>query len=324
MEPMHGVFETGTTVGAAIEFLSKGDDVSDITYLYIVDGANKLRGLVVMRDLLLARKDQTLDEIMIRKPFALAPDMLISDAVKAAVRRHYPVYPIADHEGKLVGVVRGWRLAERQVVEISAQAGRMLGVTEEQVNTPIWRAFLKRHPWLQLNLLTAFLAGFVVCIFEGTITQIVALAAFLPILAGQSGNTGCQALAISLRGLTLGRFDELPRRQLLIKEATLGALNGLGTWLIAAGAMWFYARSAGNGFTLAIVILLAMIGACVSSGISGVLIPVTLRRFGFDTATASSIFLTIVTDIVGMGLMLLLATSQAAVEGGILPPGYRA
>jgi magnesium transporter len=309
MEKAHGVFESGTTAAAAVEYLSKDDDVSDITYLYIVDRQNNLLGLVVMRDLLLAGRDQALDEIMIRKPFALQPDMSIGDAVKAAIRRHYPVYPIADREGKLVGVVRGWRLAERQVIEISAQAGRMVGVTEEQVNTPIWDAFLKRHPWLQLNLLTAFLAGCVVSMFEGTITQIVALAAFLPILAGQSGNTGCQALAISLRGLTLGRFDELPRRKLLIKEATLGLLNGLGTGLVAGGAMWYYAGNSGNGPILALVILLAMTGACVSSGVSGVLIPLTLRRFGFDPATASSIFLTTVTDIVGMGLMLLLATS---------------
>jgi magnesium transporter len=188
----------------------------------------------------------------------------------------------------------------------------MVGVTEEQVDTPLWEAFKKRHVWLQVNLLTAFLAGWVVSMFEGTITQIVVLAAFLPILAGQSGNTGCQALAISLRGMTLGNFDQQPRAKVLTKEALLGVMNGLGTGLVAALAMWFYAGSAEGGASplmLGLTILLAMIGACVSSGVSGVLIPVTLRRLGFDAATASSIFLTTVTDIVGMGLMLLLATT---------------
>lgn len=310
MEPVRGVLPSGTTVQQAITYLREVESVSDITYLYVVDAAQKLLGLVVMRDLLLAQLSQTVDAIMVHRPFALTPDMPIADAIRAAVRRHYPVYPVVDAAGTLVGVVRGWRLAERQAIEISAQAGRMVGVTEEQVDTPIRTAFLKRHPWLQLNLVTAFAAGFVVSIFEDTITQVVVLAAFLPILAGQSGNTGCQALAISLRGLTLGNFDAIPRRKLLIKEAVLGALNGLGTGLVAALAMWFYAGSVGgNALALGLVILLAMVGACVSSGLSGVLIPLTLRRFGFDPATASSIFLTTVTDIVGMGLMLLLATS---------------
>jgi magnesium transporter len=223
------------------------------------------------------------------------------------------VYPVVAADGKLIGNVRGWRLAERQVIEISAQAGRMVGVTEEQVDTPLWEAFKKRHIWLQINLVTAFLAGGVVSMFEGTITQVVVLAAFLPILACQSGNTGCQALAISLRGLTLGNFDQIPRARLLFKEGALGVMNGIGTGLVAALAMWFYAGSA-EGSTaspvmLGLTILLAMTGACLSSGLSGVLIPVTLRKFGFDPATASSIFLTTVTDIVGMGLMLLLATT---------------
>jgi len=312
-DPARGVVPSGTTVQQAIDLLREADSVSDITYLYVVDGQQKLLGLVVMRDLLLAGLSTTVDDIMIRKPFALSPSMEIGDAIKAAVRRHYPVYPIVDADHKLIGVVRGWRLAERQAIEISAQAGRMVGVTAEQVDTPLWEAFKKRHVWLQVNLLTAFLAGWVVSMFEGTITQIVVLAAFLPILAGQSGNTGCQALAISLRGLTLGNFDQIPRGKLLLKEAMLGAMNGLGTGLVAAAAMWLYAGNSeggtGSPVTLGLVILLAMTGACVSSGLSGVLIPVTLRRFGFDPATASSIFLTTVTDIVGMGLMLLLATT---------------
>lgn len=312
-DPARGVVKTGTTVQQAIDALRESEFVSDITYMYVVDASEKLLGLIVMRDLLLAQLAQSVDEIMIPRPFALSPSMELGDAIKAAVRRQYPVYPVVGADGKLVGVVRGWRLAEQQVIEISAQAGRMVGVTEEQVDTPLWEAFKKRHIWLQINLVTAFLAGAVVSVFEGTITQIVVLAAFLPILAGQSGNTGCQALAISLRGLTLGNFDQIPRSKLLFKEGMLGVMNGIGTGLVAALAMWFYAGnsegSTASPIMLGLTILLAMTGACLSSGLSGVLIPVTLRKFGFDPATASSIFLTTVTDIVGMGLMLLLATT---------------
>lgn len=181
---------------------------------------------------------------------------------------------------------------------------------EEPINTPVLTAFRMRHPWLQVNLVTAFAAAFVVGMFEGTIAQIVVLAAFLPVLAGQSGNTGCQALAINLRGITLGQTRDYPTSRLLRKEIPLGALNGAAVGLLAGIAMFAYALSTGatNPIVLGFVVFVAMIGACVGSGIFGVSVPLVLKRFGADPATASSIFLTTFTDILGMGLMLFLAT----------------
>ena len=185
---------------------------------------------------------------MLPEPFALTPDMDLAEADKAAIHRHYPVYPVVDADRHVIGVVRGWRLFERQAIEISAQSGQMVGVAkEERLYTGIWTAFKMRHPWLQVNLLTAFAAGFVVSLFEGTITQIVTLAAFLPILAGQSGNTGCQALAITLRGITLGDLNHYPVRKLITKELVLGAMNGALTGVVAGLAMyWTSGGSNGN------------------------------------------------------------------------------
>jgi magnesium transporter len=311
MEPALAVLPQTTTVQKAIAFLRNHETPQQITYLYVTDAEDKLVGLIVIRDLLLAKRNQTLAEMMLPEPFALTTDMDLADAIQAAIRRHYPVYPVVDADRHVIGLVRGWRLFERQAIEISAQSGQMVGVDkEERLYTGIWTAFKMRHPWLQVNLLTAFAAGFVVSLFEGTITQIVALAAFLPILAGQSGNTGCQALAITLRGITLGDLDGHSKRKLIAKELTLGAINGLLTGLVAGAAMWWSAGGSGNdqGIMLAFVILLAMIGACMASGLFGVLVPLTLRRFGADPCTASSIFLTTGTDIAGMGLMLALAT----------------
>lgn len=312
MDPVQGKLPEMATVQDAIEFLRAADNARQITYLYTIDADDRLTGLVVIRDLLLARPDQPLSEVMLPDPFAFRVDMPAGEAIKAAVHRHYPVYPVVDADGHIVGVVRGWRLFERQAVEITAQSGQMVGVAkDERVYTDLWRAFRMRHPWLQLNLLTAFMAAFVVGMFEDTITRIVALAAFLPVLAGQSGNTGCQALAITLRGLTLGDLDAHPIGKLLRKEALLGALNGLLVGLVAGAAMWVYAAQTGapGAATLALTIVVAMTGACTGSGIFGVLVPVTLRRLGADPATASSIFLTTFTDILGMGLMLFLATT---------------
>ena len=313
MEAPRGVFDTGTAVAAAIDWLKAAESPQEITYLYVRDASQRLSGLVVPRDLLLAAPGATLDSIMLKEPFHLALDDSLGDAVMATIKRHYPVYPVCDASGRLVGQLRGWKLFEQQALELTAQSGRMVGINkEERLDTGFWAAFKMRHPWLQINLLTAFLAAFVVGSFEDTITRIVALAAFLPLLAGQSGNTGCQALAITLRGLTLGDFENVSVRKLVIKEALLGTLNGFLTGLVAGLAMWFTAggtKGDPQALTLALVIVLAMTGACFASGIFGVLVPLILRRFGADPATASSIFLTTGTDIAGMGLMLFLATT---------------
>jgi len=166
-----------------------------------------------------------------------------------------------------------------------------------------------RHPWLQLNLLTAFIAAAVVGIFQDTIDRVVILALFLPVLAGQSGNTGCQALAVTLRGMTIGELKPGGAKALVTKEAGLGALNGAGVGLIAAIGMFLTASAqhAAHPYLLAFVVFVAMVGSCVASGLSGAMVPLTLKRLGFDPATASSIFLTTATDVVSMGLLLGLA-----------------
>ena len=264
-----------------------------------------------MRDLLLAKPGQALSEIMNASPDAFVYEMPIAEAVKVALKLKHRLYPVLDKNSRLIGMVYGWKLFEYMASEISAQTGSVVGLDkDERIHTPLLASFRMRHPWLQFNLLTAFLAAFVVGFFEDTIAAVVALAVFLPVLAGQSGNTGCQALAITLRGMTLDELKEYSVSRLLRKEMLLGAMNGFFVGVIAAIAMWIYAATTGalHPSMLALVILLAMTAACICSGVFGVLVPVTLRRFGFDPAAASSIFLTTFTDIVGMGLMLLLAT----------------
>jgi len=309
--PAPAILESRRTAAEAVAYLVQNESIADITYIFVVDD-DRLVGLVGMRDIVLAKPGQHLAEIMLADPFAFNAGTETRDAVRAALAKHHPVYPVVDESHRLIGVVRGWQLFQRVAVEITGQAGAQVGVSrEEQVSTGLLDAFRMRHPWLQVNLLTAFAAAFVVGMFEETITQIVALAAFLPVLAGQSGNTGCQALAITLRGLTLGQLADYPVGRILRKEILLGALNGLCVGVVAGIAMWIYAALSGEpqAMILGLVILIAMVGACTGSGIFGVVVPLTLKRFGADPAMASSIFLTTFTDILGMGLMLFLATA---------------
>jgi len=310
MDPPIGVFSPDRTVGEAVEELRELVKGAFITYAFVVDAQAVLLGVVVMRDLLFADRAQRLSDIMLRDPFSLTPQMPLRDAMRLVLNRHYPVYPVSDG-GRLVGLVRGGVLFQEQAIEISAQPGAMVGVEkEERLSTP-WPTSLKyRHPWLQLNLLTAFVAAGVVGAFQKTIDELVILALFLPVLAGQSGNTGCQALAVALRGMTLGELRPGRERALVMKEGLLGLFNGTLVGITAGIGMYVVASAQGNpkALVLAFVVMLAMIGSCVVSGLSGALIPLTLKRLGADPATASSIFLTTATDVASMGLFLGLAT----------------
>lgn len=311
MTPAPAILPATYTVAEALAFLVKSSDLSEISYIFATE-ADRLVGVVGMRDLILGKPSEPLADIMIKNPFAFDTDTSIQEAVGEVLYRHYPLYPVVNDAHQVVGVVHGWKLYERIASELSGQAGAQYGVDkEEQVSTSVLTSFRMRHPWLLVNLVTAFAAAFVVGTFEDTITRIVALAAFLPVLAGQSGNTGCQALAITLRGMTLGQLRDYPVRNLLRKEILLGALNGAVVGLIAGAAMFAYAimTDSVEPLLLGLVILIAMIGSCIGSGVFGVLVPLTLKRFGADPATASSIFLTTFTDILGMGLMLFLATA---------------
>jgi magnesium transporter len=310
MEPPLGVMAADMTVAATIEQLRELVQRSFITYVYVVDHAHRLVGVVTMRDLLFSPHAACLEDVMLRNVYALHPDMEVRDAMKAMVGRHYPVYPVCDRGGMLVGLVRGQALFEAHAVDITAQPGTMVGVEkEERLATP-WRRSLRfRHPWLQLNLATAFAAGGVVALFQDTVDRLVILALFLPVLAGQSRNTGCQALAVTLRGLTLGDLRAGREKLLVLKEAALGLMNGAITGLVAALGMYIVATAQHNphALMLALVVWLALIGSCVASGVCGAMVPLTLKRLGADPATASSIFLTTATDIVSMGLLLGLA-----------------
>jgi magnesium transporter len=312
MEPPYGVFKPTETIQDVIGAIKNLVKTQLVTYCFVVDGSGKLIGIVTMRDLLVSNGSATLESVMLRNPFTLLPDMELKEAMKRVLNRHFPVYPVCDSDGKLIGLVRGQTMFEEQAFEISAQPGQMVGVDkEERLVTPWPRSLKFRHPWLQLNLLTAFIAAAVVGVFQDTLNQFVILAVFLPVLAGQSGNTGCQALAVTLRGITLGELKSGTERALVVKEALLGLLNGGLVGLTAGLGMFTFASMQHNPHALLLgtIVAVAMVGACIISGIAGAMIPIGLRKLGADPATASSIFLTTMTDVASMGIFLSLASA---------------
>ena len=311
MEPALAVFSPTTTVAEATRELRQLVMRAFITYLFVVDAHERLCGVVAMREMLLSRPDQRLDEIMVKDPFYLTGEMELVEAMKATMVRHYPVYPVCDADKKLIGLVRGQMLFEAETVELSLQAGSMVGVErEERLNTPWAKSLWFRHPWLQANLFLGFLAAAVVGYFQGTIDRFVALAVFLPVVIGQSSNTGVQTLAVALRGMTLGELKAGGELGLVMKETLLGLLNGMFTGMSAALGMFIFASHQNSpvALKLSVVVFLSMVGSCLVSGIFGASIPLFLRRLGADPANASSIVLTTITDVTTLAVFLGLAT----------------
>ena len=201
--------------------------------------------------------------------------------------------------------------AEHQrLVESIALPGAMVGVMKDEPATPWWRSLWLRHRWLQLNLITAFVAAGVIGLFQETIDRLLILTMFLPVLAGQSGNTGSQALAVTLRAVFMGELELGKQKALVLKEALLGLLNGALVGIVAATSMYVVAivKQLPNAHMLSLVVFLAMVGSCVISGAFGAVMPLILKKLGADPVIASSIFLTTATNVASMALLLGLAS----------------
>ena len=197
--------------------------------------------------------------------------------------------PVVDIEGRLLGVIRHAALMDalRDVATTDIQT--MVGVSkDERALSSSWFAVRKRMPWLQINLLTAFLAASVVGAFEDTIAKVTALAVLLPVVAGQSGNAGAQALAVTMRGLALREIRVGHWMRVTRKEVSAGFWNGLSIAATCALGVYLWSGSIG----LVLVIALSMVLSMVAAGMAGALVPITLARLGQDPAVASSIVLT--------------------------------
>lgn len=264
IEPITSTLSRDHKVSEAVEILRPHAQQHPLAaYAYVVDDTQQLVGLVTMRELLFADPTNSITDLMITEPFSFTAATRLDEAIQAVLSRHYPMYPVCDEAGKLLGIVRGYSLFEQQQYALTAQAGRIVGVEkEERLTTPWWTSLKKRHPWLQLNLITAFSTGAVVGIFEDTIQQVLALPAFLPVLAGQSGNTGCQALTVTLRAMTLNETKPGMEAQLVRKEAILGIISGMLVGLTAGAAMLGYAILNGSAepMMLAGIVIAAMLG----------------------------------------------------------------
>ena len=309
MQPAPLILNEKMTVGEAIESVREIPKKILFTYGMVTNDSNELTGVLVFRDVLYHQKEELIKDICFKNASSFKADDDVLSTFNRTAGNQIPEYPVVDNENKLIGTLRGSHVADAYALEVSALSGVLVGVSKEEALDTSWTSCVKlRGPWLLLNLVTAFVAGAVVGIFQDTIDQIVLLAMFLPVLAGQSGNTGAQALAVLIREMTSGDIGPMVKNQ-LIKESILGVVHGFAVGIICAVVMYVIATGQNNphAVVLSAIILFSMTASCVVSGIMGAVVPVTLKKFGADPAAGSSIILTTGTDVVSMGVMLFLA-----------------
>jgi magnesium transporter len=304
MNPAVRAYRRDLSVGELLERLGQSGMLTARS-LFLVDDQQRLTGKAPLPDVAVAPKDARLSAL--EQPVrAVVRPLDPMDAVTQA----FEVYrvldlPVIDDDGVFLGAVTHDDLArtvqESATVDIQTMVGA--GKEEKALSSPIFTV-KRRMPWLQINLLTAFLAAAVVGLFESTIAQVTALAVLLPVVAGQSGNAGAQALAVTMRGLALREITARQWLRVVRKEVLAGLMNGIAIAITCGIGVFVWSRSPG----LVVVICTSMILAMVAAGFAGALIPIVLTRLGQDPATSSSIILTTVTDIAGFFSFLGIAT----------------
>lgn len=275
------------------------------SYTYVVDETRRLLGVLNMRDLLLADDDARVETIMRTDVLSVPAHVDREELLVRPQLSGYLSIPVVDAQGRLLGAVRTSDLLESSQEEATEDIQRLFGASaEERAFSGFSFKVRKRLPWLTVNLATAFLASAVVAQFQDLIGRVAALAVFLPVVAGQGGNSGVQSLSVVLRGLVIGEVRLRDALRLTGLEVTVGLVNGLVIGLVTALVAWLWN---GNPW-MGLVIGMAMIVNMIAAGLAGAMIPLGMKRLGFDPAQSSGIFLTTVTDVVGFFSFLGFAT----------------
>jgi magnesium transporter len=285
-----------TAQNAIDEIRSMAKKRFPLSYIYVVDSQRHLIGVLNMRDLMLAPPEKLLEAISRKDIFAIHCFTDQQEAAAELGKRKYFAAPVVDGENRIIGMIKAERMLQGVQDDITQDIQKMFGVSgDERTFSSIFFSLRKRLTWLNINLITAFLAAAVVALFEGVIAKITVLAVFLPVVAGQGGNAGAQSLAVVMRGLVMREVPSHKVFKLITKEALLGAINGIliGSITGLVALLWY-----SNPY-LGIVVGLGMLVNLICAGLAGASIPLLMKKIGIDPAQSSNIILTTVTDIVG-------------------------
>ena len=297
------VNEVTTTPNALDQLRLLGEDAEDIDSVLVVDSEQRLVGSLSITRLALARANTVVGDIMDREVNSVTFDVDQEECARVMQRYNLNVLPVLNGGGRLTGVILDDDLVDVVVEEATEDMFRIASVGGERIAGPLTNSLRRRLPWLYINLATAFLAAVMVSLFETTITRVVALAVFLPVVASQGGIGGTQTVTLVVRSMALG---EVPRRlglRLLARELALGLIHGVALG-VAVGAVAYLWK--GN-IILGLVLGVAMSGNMLVAGMFGAGLPLLLRQLRMDPAVSSAVFVTTFTDVIGFVLFLGLA-----------------
>jgi magnesium transporter len=304
MDPRITAFGEETTVDEALRKMRTFKE-KELGSIYLQDANGRLAGAVPLGEIATAAPETKLKDLVRGSAVMVNVTASREEIVEFLNEQRLATLPVVDSDSRLVGVIRYRQLVAAAEAEATMSLQTMVGVgKEERALSRVTFSVRQRLPWLEINLATAFLAAAVVGLFEDTIAKYTALAVLLPVVAGQSGNGGMQALGVTVRGLALReiRISAWPR--LLVKEAGVGVLNGIAISITTMVGVFFWSHSVGLTATIGIAMVMSMIIA----SICGAMVPIVLKAVGQDPATSSSIVLTTFTDCGGFLSFLGLAT----------------
>ncbi len=299
------VREAISTPNAIDQLRLLGPEAENINSILVVDDENRLVGSLSITRLALARPSTIIGDITDREIISVIADTDQEECVRLMERYNLIQLPVVDQEGKLTGVILAEDMVDVVEEEATEDMYRMASVAGERVMGPLGNSLRRRLPWLYINLGTALFAGLMISFFETTITKVVALAIFLPVVAGQGGIGGTQTVTLVVRSMALG---DVPRHlgfRLLAKELSLGIINGALLGLVVGLVAYAWKGNAALGLVLGV----AMMGNMLVAGLAGAGVPLLLRRFGMDPAVSSAVFVTTFTDVIGFLLFLGLAAA---------------
>jgi magnesium transporter len=296
------------TVENAIGLLRRlNEELEQMFYVYVIDRRQHLVGVLSMRDLILAKPEKPLREIMIQSVRSVPATMPQEEVAKFMRKYGYLAVPVVDEQGKLIGLITLDDVIDVIEQETTGDVQRMFGAgAEERLSSPWHFSFKKRVWWLQVNLATAFMAAAIVSLFTDTIAAVPVLAAYQTIVSGMGGNAGAQAMAVSIRGIAVGESARVSIMKVLKREFMVGLMSGivigLTTGLIAT--IFNYSH---HGVLLGLIIFTALLVNHVNACVTGVCVPFVMKRLGFDPAQSATIFATTFTDCGGFFVCLGLA-----------------
>ncbi|MGH7860115.1 MAG: magnesium transporter [Candidatus Binatia bacterium] len=296
-----------STAEGAIEAIRRHteEEVEQVFYLYVTDDEGRLRGVVPIRKLVSCPPKTPIGNVMIADPVAVQALADQEDAATVVAKYNLLAVPVIDAQRRLLGVITVDDVIDVIHEEATEDMFRMVGLSEEEhVFSPILRSIRRRLPWMVVNLGTAFLAAWVVGRFESSIQSVVALAVFLPVVAGMGGNGGTQTLTIITRGMALGELSLDVGLRAVVREVVIGIAIGAAIGLLTAAGVYFWRGQP----VLGLVLLIAMILNMAVAGLSGAAVPLALKALGQDPALGSGVIVTTFTDVCGFFFFLGIAT----------------